>query len=434
MLKKTVLLLLCAVLLFTTGCSALIEGEYSDSSKHTSSTPLSSQEAEMSAEVSTYTGLYEAIRSFVEAGIEHGTVRFDTYNGDIDSDLAEICLAVSSETPLGAYAVYYINYSLNKIVSYYEAEITVIYKKTQEEISQIIELAGTDDIYEYIKDILAQRTTTAAFLLEQNQITEEMLESTIDSVYYGNPDLVLYYPKYSVSYYPENSYRGILEINLSFPYTDNTAGKRRDELIAEAERIAQSIEGETVQEKVASLCSYLGGNVVYDEARANSDNYSRWYNSFTAYGAIILGKAVGEGYAMAMKLLCNELGIECVVIRGRLNNINHAWNLVKLESGEYYHVDSSRFDAESGLFFNDSQMQEEYWWDPMSYPECAGTEFVEENTLPASIEGDGVAHASQGEPSGTEGTSEGEVPPEEPAVTSPDGTGEPENPAGDAGE
>lgn len=63
----------------------------------------------------------------------------------------------------------------------------------------------------------------------------------------------------------------------------------------------------------------------------------------TAYDALILGKAVCEGYARAAQLLLQRLGIKTYLITGRGVNKdgqveNHMWNIVTL-NGENYHVD-----------------------------------------------------------------------------------------------
>lgn len=59
----------------------------------------------------------------------------------------------------------------------------------------------------------------------------------------------------------------------------------------------------------------------------------------TVYGALVLKRAVCAGYASAFLYLMQQLGIECMYVRGDCSGEGrHGWNIVKLE-GEYYHVD-----------------------------------------------------------------------------------------------
>lgn len=57
---------------------------------------------------------------------------------------------------------------------------------------------------------------------------------------------------------------------------------------------------------------------------------------YTAYGALVEGDAVCQGYALAYKLLLDKCGIDSVLVTS--NEMGHAWNLVKLD-GSWYHVD-----------------------------------------------------------------------------------------------
>ena len=50
-------------------------------------------------------------------------------------------------------------------------------------------------------------------------------------------------------------------------------------------------------------------------------------------------KPVCEGYARALKLICDELGIPCVLVGGVGNGENHMWSYVRLENGYWYAMD-----------------------------------------------------------------------------------------------
>lgn len=87
-------------------------------------------------------------------------------------------------------------------------------------------------------------------------------------------------------------------------------------------------------EKAIALHDYLVINCEYDYA--NYLNNSIPDTSYSAYGVLVNGTAVCQGYALAYKLLLNKVGIECYMVSSKA--MNHAWNLIVLD-GEYYQVD-----------------------------------------------------------------------------------------------
>ena len=58
--------------------------------------------------------------------------------------------------------------------------------------------------------------------------------------------------------------------------------------------------------------------------------------SYLAYGPLVKGAGVCEGYAKAYQLLLGRCGIDAVMVSSP--GMNHGWNLVKL-GGSWYHVD-----------------------------------------------------------------------------------------------
>jgi len=136
---------------------------------------------------------------------------------------------------------------------------------------------------------------------------------------------------------------------------------------------------EYYKEKV--LHDYIINNTKYDY-----DNYLKNTipdESFNAYGCLVRGTAVCEGYSKAMKLLCDLSSLECIVVNGKAKNgtrlDGHAWNIVKVD-GEYYHLDVTNDDpvAKNGgnilvyYYFNlpDSEMALLNTWDRSAYQKC----------------------------------------------------------------
>ncbi len=85
------------------------------------------------------------------------------------------------------------------------------------------------------------------------------------------------------------------------------------------------------------LHNHLLSSCVYDveAASASSNEYA---NAYSAYGALVEGKAVCEGYAKAMQLLLTSASIPATVILGNAveDNEPHMWNVVTINGHDYY--------------------------------------------------------------------------------------------------
>ncbi len=98
----------------------------------------------------------------------------------------------------------------------------------------------------------------------------------------------------------------------------------------------------------------IGGSSRYDRLRSIHDglaNKIAYDTEFTsdrandAYGALVDGLAVCEGYSEAFKLLCDREGIPCILVVGQGvdsktgKTEDHMWNAVQMEDGNWYLVD-----------------------------------------------------------------------------------------------
>lgn len=92
-------------------------------------------------------------------------------------------------------------------------------------------------------------------------------------------------------------------------------------------------------EKIFQLHNYLVKHNTY-ETRVIENPKFETAGTYTAYGALVKGRSVCEGYAMAYKYLLNSVGIECEIIMGETETGSHSWNAVKLD-GNWYYVDAT---------------------------------------------------------------------------------------------
>ncbi len=125
-------------------------------------------------------------------------------------------------------------------------------------------------------------------------------------------------------------------IDLRFELTEYEL----EQLDQEVERIVSTKINDSMSdfEIVKTLHDYVADKVVY------YDDYENAVGNVhhTAYGALMEGSAVCDGYMDALHLLLDEAGIESYNISGddldSTDNYWHAWNLVKM-GDDYYHID-----------------------------------------------------------------------------------------------
>lgn len=93
-------------------------------------------------------------------------------------------------------------------------------------------------------------------------------------------------------------------------------------------------------EKLLILHDYIAVNCRYTWSVAtgqeDNDPYAATHHPWDAYGVLVLGDAVCQGYALAYKYLLSLIGIDCVLVTS--DPLKHAWNAVRLD-GQLYHVD-----------------------------------------------------------------------------------------------
>lgn len=137
----------------------------------------------------------------------------------------------------------------------------------------------------------------------------------------------------------------------------------RDKLQAAAKQALGAAEGKaTDYKKEKALHDYLIKNCYYDLNAA--ENPSAYPESFSAYGALVNGKAVCEGYADSMKLLLSSVGIKTLYLTGQGNGNSHAWNEVNI-GGKWYFLDATFDDPvfvdKSGNYVNSNTCSYTYF-------------------------------------------------------------------------
>ena len=127
---------------------------------------------------------------------------------------------------------------------------------------------------------------------------------------------------------------------------------------------------------------YVCDNVEYHPGDPDATDMSDKYpdQSHTAYGALFENYAVCDGYSRLVKMMCDDMGIECRIVVGDVNGGGgHAWNLVKVD-GQWYHLDVTWDDGGSDRYayflIPDSYLDSTRTWNKDLYPEVATAPYI----------------------------------------------------------
>lgn len=133
----------------------------------------------------------------------------------------------------------------------------------------------------------------------------------------------------------------VTEIRFTYSQDRQTVLARYQELDRVKEQVLALIDPQmTDMEKALLLHDFIISHCAYDY-----DNYLKEEEGTlknlpeddgTAYGVLVLGKGVCQGYAMAYAYLMQECGIRCLYVNSK--TAEHAWNLAYL-NGQWYHID-----------------------------------------------------------------------------------------------
>ncbi|MBE6802893.1 MAG: hypothetical protein E7530_08435 [Ruminococcaceae bacterium] len=86
----------------------------------------------------------------------------------------------------------------------------------------------------------------------------------------------------------------------------------------------------------------------------NKAEYINDYAScYDAYGTLVNGVAVCQGYAETFKIFCDKYKIPCVCITGIANGEAHMWNAVQMDDGKWYLIDVTWDDRDTNGIFTD---------------------------------------------------------------------------------
>ena len=209
-MKKRMLPLLLAALLCLTGCGSFLEREWYEVKDHSSSYYEGSGRGVLQAD--TYQDLVNDILILVGNHTEEGTIRLYCSQEGLDANEAasSACQEVEHDTPVGSYAVEYLQYTVDDSArNYSEIVVTIGYRRTEQQLNSIVHATNITALRDLLADAAAQGLTELAVQFSSADGTAADVEWLVRGVETASGG-----QGWTVTFYPSRDNVGLAEILL----------------------------------------------------------------------------------------------------------------------------------------------------------------------------------------------------------------------------
>lgn len=224
--------------------------------------------------------------------------------------------------------VYTNNYKINKLqvssADFYFNKLTDNQKKIYSSVAfNITNLENEVLIKDYIvnsdSDIVSQDVNTA-----------------ISYLLYDHPEVFYLKTDYNISI-RKNIFSQNLYINLQYDVTNlDELNFKIDQIESEVNKYVNLVNNKNDFDKQLLLHDAIIKDIDYYDFGENINNIPDEYHNI--YSAIVKKSAVCDGLTKSMQIVLDKVGIESLLITGVLDQVPHAWNMVKINE-DWYHMD-----------------------------------------------------------------------------------------------
>lgn len=352
------LTLLIGILL--TGCG-LYDKEYSAIEDY----PVTAEDTDKASNIiHNYYEMQAAVLNIIHQHQGEGTITFESYEGDVSTDLQNLCWELRTGDAFCVYGVSEIDYELEHIVSLDSANISVTYSRSGEVLDTIRFLSYSTDLSGYIMDAVDNFSSQLIVLINNCSLDQDGIADMVRSVYEENPTIALAAPVVTVDMYSGNGMQRLFDIEFSYGDEISDLQFKKETVLQKVTSIAEQSLNE---DDAASVMNVI--QVISSQCRYQDD-----FVGNSLYSCLITCEANSQGLALSLLSICKQMDIPCETVNGYLNQKEHWWNIVQID-GDYYHIDLARCieeGIETGAFHTDVEMWKEYRWDTSKHPECVG--------------------------------------------------------------
>ena len=311
----------------------------------------------------------------VQAGEQSVSITCDASDGQ------EVCNEAFERYPVLQHyygGMSYINYK-----TYTKMDVT--FCNLQDPADQIFVITSEEEMFALVGAALSRLQPELKFMTTNGFIlTEEIMERIAENIRHQYP---LSYMGYQGWISSHSAVEGldVRDYTLKFQWFDGldltTLKQWRQETEQAALRIAKTEFALDMPDelKILRIHDYL-----VNHTRYNIKNMDQPGNHL-AYGALVRGSCVCQGYSEACLVLCQAAGLEAVYVPG--DGVDdqgvasaHGWNAVKL-NGEWYMLDTTWDDPVSDedilrydyFLVTNRFLQQDHIWQQEDYPLCTAT-------------------------------------------------------------
>lgn len=255
---------------------------------------------------------------------ETDVVKIDETSRNDNAAYNDISAEVSSELP-GSYAEIDLKYAYSILDS---ENKQYLYDKIEENIYSVSEEKDNNGHYRI-----------ARLRIEGEHMSEFDIREVINAYIYDNPHIFWVENLFGYAYADEDTIVEFYSVLSADECEDciKLFNKKIDEIMSSLKSGLTEYEREKIlHDKLLDGCRYKKG------VESSKDGWQY----FSAYGAVVTGEAVCEGYAKSMQILLSKAGIPCLTLKGESNGVSHMWNVVELNN-EWYHLDPTWDDNDS---------------------------------------------------------------------------------------
>ena len=320
-MKIRILALVFSCLLLCSGCTAMLDRSHSSTTTHVDYS-VTDDSSILRAE--SYQALVNSILYFVGEHVGSGTVRLYNYTGNVTADLQQACAEVTEQDPLGSYAVRDITYESTRILTYYEIRFTITYRRSIAEVAEIRTVSGITGVRNELKRMTASRFSYTTLRTAYFDGDAKLVSDLFWLSFYSTPTSALEPPVLTVSFYPEEGSRRILEVTAEWPLSAAELAEYTQELAAAAALLTENTPPVGDAYTVEELAALLRERISYDPS-----------GSADALSALN-GEPVNDlGVLLALEYLCQQHGTEVSVAADTSGS--QMWLIVLTPSG-YRHL------------------------------------------------------------------------------------------------
>ena len=350
---KRIIALFLTISLLLCGCSFWLDGSYSSVEPHEEP---SKQANDTAVTVYNYADVTTALSTWIEAGKESGMLSMqyeseEKARNDVDTAVAE----VSRNNPFAAYGVDKIDYQFGTSSGRKAVSVQISYLQNRTQPGKIQRAANLQQAEQIIKqqlDACAAGVVVYFEGSEQPDYVQMVADYAMDY-----PQRVMESPEVTVSLYPEEGEKQIVELKFSYQTSRAELRTLQNKIAPVFASAALYVSGKwSPAEKAQRLYEFLMGRYEYNIQTSITP----------AYSLLLHGVGDQRAFAMVYGAMCREAGLNCYLVTGTRNGVPWVWNAVQLD-GEYHYIDLLN-SVDTGFRLSTQEEMKEYVWDYSAYP------------------------------------------------------------------